>query len=540
MFDNEPGQSKEHPHPFPPDRSGDQRSPFIANRRRPKSLGKCATALRPLIPSPIGWERVRASFLKAGFLVSDQSAPPRHLGGYAALAALALLLCASGCVRFEPKPLSASDNATALENRTLDNPALKPFIETNLHRSFDSWPPPSWDFEMLNQAAFYYHPDLELARKQWETAEAGIKTAATRPNPTLTAQPGYNFNHINAGEGLSPWIPVANLDVPLETAGKRKKRIAEATNIAETARLNIIATAWTVRSALRVSLLDLTAAAQRQELLQKQLSIQQQIVKLMEGQVQAGALASSELATFRIALVKARFDLADAQLQEVQARARVAEAIGIRTKALGASKISYDFLNDPGAGTNLTSAEVRHNALLGRADILEALSDYAASEATLRLEIARQYPDVHLNPTYQWDQGDNIWSLGITFELPIFNRNQGPIAAAKAKREEAVARFNALQAKILAQIDGAVESYQVTEKNLAILQTFVEEQAKNRDAVAGQLKAGAVAPLDLLNAQFEYAVAEAGQLDGRLKHQQALAALEDAVQRPIETMKLTQ
>jgi outer membrane protein TolC len=35
--------------------------------------------------------------------------------------------------------------------------------------------------------------------------------------------------------------------------------------------------------------------------------------------------------------------------------------------------------------------------------VLAALADYAASEAALRLEIAKQYPDIHLNPGYQLD-----------------------------------------------------------------------------------------------------------------------------------------
>jgi len=36
------------------------------------------------------------------------------------------------------------------------------------------------------------------------------------------------------------------------------------------------------------------------------------------------------------------------------------------------------------------------------------------------------------------------------------------------------------------------------------------------------------------NARLEFAAAQAGQLDGRVKLQQALAALEDAVQVPLQ------
>src|SRR5204863_2457362 len=101
----------------------------------------------------------------------------------------------------------------------------------------------------------------------------------------------------------------------------------------------------------------------------------------------------------------------------------------------------------------LASDEARQQALLGRPDILAALADYAAAEASLRIEIAKQYPDIHLTPGYQFDQGEHKWSLGIAAELPVLNQNQGPIAEALARREESAARFAALQAKVLAEID---------------------------------------------------------------------------------------
>jgi outer membrane protein TolC len=65
------------------------------------------------------------------------------------------------------------------------------------------------------------------------------------------------------------------------------------------------------------------------------------------------------------------------------------------------------------------------------------LAEYNASQSALQLEIAKQYPDIHLNPGYEFDQGDNKWSPGLTVTLPILNQNKGPIAEAEAKRTEA-------------------------------------------------------------------------------------------------------
>jgi outer membrane protein TolC len=299
--------------------------------------------------------------------------------------------------------------------------------------------------------------------------------------------------------------------------------------------LQIAATAWQIRAGVRSALLDLAAAQRRQAVLENQIELQRQIIVSLEQQIQAGALAGVEATPYRIALQKTQLDVADAQRDAADARAHLAESIGVPVRALDAAPLKVDFPFSSVA-TNLTSDQVRHEALLGRADILAALADYAAAEATLQLEISKQYPDVHLSPSYQWNQGDNTWGLGISAELPVFDKNQGPIAEAVARRAASAARFTALQAKVLGDIDSAVEGFRAGEKNLALIADLAVTQVKSRDAVAAQVNAGAAAPLDLLNARLELAVAEQGQLDARIKQQQALAALEDAVQRPIRTI----
>ena len=443
--------------------------------------------------------------------------------------AVAVLFTLAGCARFHSRPLSPANNAAELEKRSLADPALRSFLETNFHMPFNNWPPAAWNFEMLAAAAFYYHPDLAVARAQWLVAQGGEKTAAQRPNPTLSVTPQYSANVSQP----SPWIVTANLDVPIETAGKRGYRRAQAAHLSNAARLNIATVAWQVRSNVRTALQVLVAAGLRAQALEKQLAVQEQIVNRTEQQRQAGAISDSEALPFRLALTKARLDLADAQRTRAEAQARLAEAIGVPLSALDQVKIDLDFSHQLIPG--LTSAEARRTALKSRADILGALEEYNASQSALQLEIAKQYPDVHLQPGYEYDQGNNKWSvIGLSLELPILNQNQGPIAEAKARREEAAAKFNALQAKVLAEIDRSVRVYQSAETNLSTLQSLAEVQARRTESVAAQVKAGASDELELLNAQFEAASTALLELDGQIKMQQALGALEDAVQRPFE------
>ncbi|MGH6802723.1 MAG: hypothetical protein ACREC3_05065, partial [Methyloceanibacter sp.] len=87
-----------------------------------------------------------------------------------------------------------AQTAAKLEARTLADRGLQTFVEANAPELAKEWPRRSWDLPGLMVVAFYYHPSLDVARAQWGVANAGAKTAAGRPNPTLSITPGYNFN----------------------------------------------------------------------------------------------------------------------------------------------------------------------------------------------------------------------------------------------------------------------------------------------------------------------------------------------------------
>lgn len=450
------------------------------------------------------------------------------------IAVFALVLLA-GCARFQPRPISPGDTAARLESRSLEDPAFKTFLEKSLQRQFDVWPLKSWDFDTLALAAYYYHPSLAVARTQWEEARGSEKTAAQRPNPTLNAIPGYDFTATSIG--INPWIPAVSIDVPFETAGKRGYRKAQARHLSNLARLNIFTAAWQARSHLRTSLIDYTSARERDKLLEKQKDLQQKLLISLNQQLQAGAVSASDVTLQRIALAKGQLDLADARRQFAEAQVSVADAVGIPVKAIEGLTLEFDLAAPHPVAAELMSAEARGLALTNRADIRGALADYAASQSALQLEIAKQYPDIHLGPGYQFNNGDHQFTLALTVELPIFNQNQGPIAEAEARRATAAARFNELQARVITEIDRAVADYHVSQENLSVLELLAAEQEKRNASVAAQVQAGAENNFTLLNSQVELAASELVRLDGQVKAQQAFGALEDAVQRPVDTVK---
>jgi outer membrane protein TolC len=437
----------------------------------------------------------------------------------------------AGCATFQPQPLSPSQTASAFEARTLDDPGLKAFLEENLHRAITPWPPKSWDLPLLALVALYYHPDLDVARAKWGVAKAGVITAGERPNPTVGFTPEF---HANAPRGISPWTLTLPVDIPIETAGKRGYRISHAEQLSEAARLDIATTAWQVQSRLRTSLLDLYAAQQAEALLQQQRAVQEEIVKLLEQRFAVGEASQSAVTQAHIALDQSRLALRQKQQQRAEARVHLAEALGTPVGALDGVAICFDIVERPPLARNLPSQEVQRQALLNRPDILSALAEYAASQADLQLELAKQYPDIHLGPGYAWDQGDNQWSLGFSITLPVLNRNQGPIAEAEARRTEAAASFGALQAQVIGALDRALAGYRAALHTLETADSVLSGRKQAQQSTQALFKAGEADRLALVSAQLELDTSALARLNALVKAQQALGLLEDAIQRPLD------
>ncbi len=447
------------------------------------------------------------------------------------------LLCAAalsvaGCARYEARPLSAERTAADFDARTLDDPNLQAFLDANLKGDARPWPRQEWDFNSLTLVALYYHPSLDVARAQWAVAKAGTKTAGERPNPSLDIGPQYTTN---AESGVSPWIASIVVGPLIETAGKRGLRIEQAEHVSESARLNLAAQAWQVRSALRTGLVEDSGARSRVFLLERAVRTQQQIVQLLESRLAAGAIAAPDVTTARVTLIKTQADLVDAERQVVENRTRVAEALGLPWKAIQGRKVVFD-LSVADSGRAPDSVEVRGRALRSRADILALLAEYAASQSALQLEIAKQYPDVRLGPGYEYDQGSHKWGLGVGVDLPLLNRNEGPIAEAEAKRAEVAARFLELQARVIAEIDRALLVRVALQDQLRQIDVLLNTQRRQAQSVDEAVKAGGADQYDLRSAEFEVQLTELTRVETLIKAQQALGQLEDTMQMPLDAL----
>jgi len=436
-------------------------------------------------------------------------------------------LVALGCQQIPRRPLAPEESAAALAGRGLGDPGLRSFLEVARGTPIEPWPRDRWDFESLSLAAVYFHPDLAVARARAGASDAAIETAGGRPNPVLSVSPEWSSN---PGAVVSPWLAAVQLDWPIETAGKRSHRIERARAGAAAARYDLVGAAWQVRCRLGTSLVADLAARRRCASLREESAAAARLAALVDDRVDVGTASAVDAAPLHAASLQAIADSAAVCSTRAELDAQVASSLGVGPAAVADVELAALPEPDLSPWARLGAAQAREVALRGRADVLAKLEEYAASEAALRLELARQYPDVHLGTGYQFDQGQNKWALGLSLELPLLNQNQGPIAEALAARGAAEAAFVATQAAVIAEVesalarrDGALDRFEQT-------CDLAAERSENVRRVRSALRLGAVDRVAEVGAELDALRAARAAGDAEMEVQQALLDLDCAVQ----------
>ncbi len=379
---------------------------------------------------------------------------------------------------------------------------------------------------MLTVAAFYFNPGLQVARQAVHVAEAGKVTAAERPNPSLNIAAGY------ATFPGAPWVFEFLPSVPIETAGKRRHRIELANREAEAARFAFGEAAWQVRTQLRQALVDYFDSSRRIGVFRTERDLDEATVNVYAALLRAGEEPGPPLAAARSQLDTADVYLRTAEGARAASRAAVAEAIGLPVAALEGLTLTWQDYARP--RPVLAPAPVQRSALLNRLDVCRALADYASADAALRLEVARQYPNINLNPAYQFEEGANMYTIGPALVLPVLNHNQGPIAESEAQRKQAADVFLDVQAAAAGETERALAAYRGALAALDDASTLVAQRTGEVRFERALVQRGETSQLSLLAASLQRAGADAAWVDAVRNSQTALGALETAMERPMD------
>lgn len=451
----------------------------------------------------------------------------RHPRASRGIYLLAAFLVLTACATETKLPSEVElQSAQQFEARRLDESELKDFMKAG-GAPVPTWPLRTWNLNQLNMAALYYSPDLDVARAQWHTIKAAEITAGQIPNPSVGFSPTWDETQL-----YHLFLPF-NLNIPIETADKRQLRIQNAQDQSKSAEYKIVSMAWTVRTRLINSLIDCYAADRSVALYRKQAKDQKPIVDLFNQRAASGQSLNLNAGQILVAYQQTLLAEKDAERQQAEARASLAAALGLPLDAITSLNIDWKTIASVEKKDSSVPDGLRETTLNHNAELMAALADYIAAHSALQLELAKRIPDINIGPGYDWSRNGNIYTLGLSITLPIFNDNEGPIAEAKAKREEAAERFNALQARIIGDIEVAQAGYKVSFAKLKRAAELLGAEQAKFNRLSTQLGGGDAAKLPLLLARSEIETADIAELEARAQWLKAKAALEYVLEQPL-------
>jgi outer membrane protein TolC len=167
-------------------------------------------------------------------------------------------------------------------------------------------------------------------------------------------------------------------------------------------------------------------------------------------------------------------------------------------------------------------------ALGSRWSVAEALAAYQVAEGELRLEIARQRPDLNLGPGLFFDHG--ITRFLINFVLPSLpGGNSGPIAEAEARRVTAASHVAAVQEAVLVETDQALDECAGAAREIRAADSLQLSAGTRSSVINDAYQRGEVGLLEVGLANLEAVRAVQAQRAARQRGDMLRARLERAV-----------
>jgi outer membrane protein TolC len=145
-----------------------------------------------------------------------------------------------------------------------------------------------------------------------------------------------------------------------------------------------------------------------------------------------------------------------------------------------------------------------------------AKQSIARAQAQTKLELANGRPDLIFTGGYKRDVQIDTPIAGVQFDIPLFNRNQGAVAAAKAQTDASEADYQASRNRLLAELALARKEYELRRDQYQnVFRPLRQEAVEISDISRAAYQAGGLDLVRLLDA-------ERARVDAQLSYVRAL------------------
>jgi cobalt-zinc-cadmium efflux system outer membrane protein len=382
---------------------------------------------------------------------------------------------------------------------------------------------------------FTRRADILAARQRLAIAEGRLIQAGLRPNPTVDSD--YASAKFLGGQNEGDMT--FGISQVFETGGKRSKRVTVARLELAQVKAEVLALERQFAADLRAAYARALAAGRQLDTFEQLIAASNELVRITNERLEQGDVAPLELNIVKVETDRLR-------TQAINARAALeSENISLHTLVALDQKepLRIAPLPERPPRLDLSLDEATGLAMRERADLQAARLGEQAGSARINLARAQGVPDFALNskvsvrrdifddtPVGPISDRDKLLSFGVSVGLPVFNRNQGEIAAATAERVQAQRQREFLETTIQRDVALAYRRYRAAAETLVIYATQIIPNAeKNLQTVRAAYNAGEFSIFDVLSEQRRLIENETGYNEALGDYYGALAELERAL-----------
>ncbi len=396
--------------------------------------------------------------------------------------------------------------------------------------------------EALVQGASTRRADLLAARQRLAIAEGRVIQAGLRPNPIFETE--YGSPRFLAGE--SEYDFSAGLSQTFELGGKRGKRKAVAELELQQVRAEVFALERRIGAEIRQNYTKAIGAARQLDVIGRLLAADAELARVTEARLNEGDVAPLDLNLVKVESDRLRVSQIEATSELETALLELRTLTGIDVTA--PLRIAPQAERPPRLDLGLN--ELTEQALRDRADLQAARIGERLGTARINLARSGAVPNVAASVRFSRAKEiidlpetagggfagdlDNELTFGVSIAIPVFNRNQGEIAAATGEQVRAVRTREFLESTIRSDVAVAYRQYRAAAETLVLYSTQILPRAEaNLQTVRAAYNAGDFSMFEVVAEQRRLIENVTGFNQTLRDYYTALARLEAAVGAPL-------
>lgn len=442
---------------------------------------------------------------------SSYCCAPLALGSLRASAVIAA--CAAilaGCAVYHARPLPKAPNLASVPS--LSVPVARLRVSWLKPQTFH----PAMGLSETNAItlAVADNPELKAARLAAGVARAQLLVAGLLPDPQIGG--GLSKSSLLTGYNVS----VAEDIAALVTRGAAERAAGDHLRQVH---LNILWQEWQVAERARELFIESRAATRLRPVLDARRKLQSRLYHADMRMLRDGDSTRDAVTADFDAWKSAETAWTAFELRENRTRHALDALLGlapdVRLRLRGNSR------PDQVSRTQYRAALA--NLSYRRPDLLALRAGYRSAEARLRAAILAQFPLLRAGVTKSRSAGDGIPSIGFNVDLtlPLFNRNQGGIALARASRAELFRSYEARLDAATGEADTIWGALRIMHRQLQILDAHRAALMRTAGVARKSLARGSESLKDYVPLEVSALTTQAEAIQLRASLQKAQAVL---------------